>query len=134
MSDPFPAVELREQYDYLAPDGSEIRLLVDMRRGGLCHCTLPGRSVSKATSHKTVDEVWYCISGTGEIWRKNSSGERIMPLHKGMSVAILQGTAFQFRAIGDDPLVLLTTTIPPWPGPDEAIPEKGTWDAVKTRA
>jgi hypothetical protein len=52
-------------YDYLAPDGSEIRLLPEVGGGGLCHCILPVGKVSKAVSHKTVDEICYFLSCQG---------------------------------------------------------------------
>ncbi|MEK6283898.1 MAG: hypothetical protein AABN95_26395 [Acidobacteriota bacterium] len=44
MTKPQPSLKLKtlpEQYDYLAPDGSEIRLLPDVSGGGLAHCRLP---------------------------------------------------------------------------------------------
>ena len=44
--------------DYLAPDSSEIRLLLDCPEGGVSHCTLPAGATSLAVRHKTVDEVW----------------------------------------------------------------------------
>src|SRR5262245_33571130 len=58
---------LKPEYDYLAPDVSEIRLLVAGNTGSLCHCTLPERGISSAVYHKTVEEIWYCISGQGEV-------------------------------------------------------------------
>jgi mannose-6-phosphate isomerase-like protein (cupin superfamily) len=61
---------LKPEYDYLAPDGSEIRLLIAGSAGSLCHCTLPVGGVCSAVYHKTVEEIWYCISGQGEVWRK----------------------------------------------------------------
>lgn len=49
---------IASEYDYLAPDGSEIRLLADLEGGGLAHCTLPSGRVSVAQRHKTVEEIW----------------------------------------------------------------------------
>lgn len=48
------SLQLPIEYDYLAPDGSEIRLLRSMKGGGLAHCTLPPGAVSQAVRHKTV--------------------------------------------------------------------------------
>ncbi len=45
---------LQEKYDYLAPDGSEIRLLPNVNSGGLCHCTLPVGGVSKPVCHRSM--------------------------------------------------------------------------------
>jgi hypothetical protein len=45
-------------FDLLAPDGSEVRLLVSTTRGSMVHCTLPPGGVSKAVTHRAVEEVW----------------------------------------------------------------------------
>ncbi len=119
--------ELTEAYDYLAPDKSEIRLLPSMTYGGMAHCTLPPGMVSDAVKHKTVEEIWYVISGHGEIWRKNDSDEEVTPLQSGTSISIPVGTEFQFRNLGEDSLRIIIATMPPWPGSDEAISVSGYW-------
>ena len=53
--------------DVLAPDGSEIRLLPQTTGGSMVHCTLPPGAVSLAVTHRTVDELWYVLSGEGEL-------------------------------------------------------------------
>ena len=63
----FEHKQLGESYDYLAPDGSEIRLLPNVKGGGMCHCTLPPGKKSLAVKHKTVEEIWYFLSGQGEV-------------------------------------------------------------------
>jgi mannose-6-phosphate isomerase-like protein (cupin superfamily) len=115
----FHTKALLEKYNYLAPDGSEIRLLVELRGGGLCHCKLPEGKVSAAVYHKTVEELWYFLSGEGEVWRKHTDKE--------VSVSVPVGTAFQFRNTGRSPLCFVITTMPPWPGEDEAVPTDGKW-------
>lgn len=115
-------------YDYLAPDGSEIRLLPEVGGGGLCHCTLPVGKVSKAVSHKTVDEIWYFLSGKGQVWRKRSErNESVVDVSRGTSINIPFSTQFQFRNTGDEPLCILIATIPRWPGPEESIDVEGKW-------
>ena len=52
-------------FDYEAPDGSEIRLLSQGFYSGLCHCTLRPGQHSGAVSHRTVEELWYFLSGHG---------------------------------------------------------------------
>ena len=44
----FETKRLPSESDYLAPDGSDIRLLPDMNGGGLCHCTLAPSKTSLA--------------------------------------------------------------------------------------
>ena len=118
---------LSEKYDYLAPDGSEIRLLVDGANGGLCHCTLPAGKVSAAVHHKSVEEVWYCLAGEGEVWRRQNEREETVAVRAGASLSIPPGTSFQFRNNGLGPLCFIITTMPPWPGPQESVPSQGKW-------
>ena len=123
----FETKRLPQDYDYLAPDGSEIRLLTQVQGGGLCHCALPEAGVSEPVYHKTVEELWYCISGQGEVWRKQGFREEITPVYSGVSLSIPVGTAFQFRNTGVEPLCFLIATMPPWPGKEEAITAQGKW-------
>lgn len=116
-----------KNYDYLAPDGSEIRLLTRGQDGGLCHCTLPPNTVSQAVKHKSVEEIWHFLSGEGEIWRKSSSRESVMRVQEGVSLLIQKDTDFQFRNTGSAPLRFLIVTMPNWPGPAEAILVTGHW-------
>jgi mannose-6-phosphate isomerase-like protein (cupin superfamily) len=116
------------KYDYLELDGSEIRLLAETDRGGLAHCTLPEAGISKAVNHKTVEEIWYFLSGKGEVWRKQTVGiESIDEVMQGISITIPRDTNFQFRNTGKEPLCFIITTMPPWPGSDEVIITKGIW-------
>jgi mannose-6-phosphate isomerase-like protein (cupin superfamily) len=126
----FKTKQLPAAYDYLAPDGSEIRLLAEVQGGGLCHCTMPAGGVSKAVSHRTVEEIWYCLSGRGQVWRRLAESEECVDVSPGISLSIPVGTAFQFRTIGSEPLCFLIVTIPRWPGPEEALPAQGAWEAV----
>ena len=49
--------KLSASADYLAPDGSEVRLLVEGTRGGTAHFTLPAGTVSRAVKHRTAEEL-----------------------------------------------------------------------------
>ena len=118
---------LPEKPDYLAPDGSEIRLLPNLKGGGLCHCVLPCDGISKAVTHKTVDEVWYFISGQGVVWRKADNIEEEIPVKAGICITIPVGTHFQFKNIGKEPLEFIILTSPCWPGADEAVPVTGKY-------
>ena len=118
---------LMQKYDYLAPDGSEIRLLVDGEHGGFAHCVLPAGKVSVPVRHRTVEELWYVIEGQGEIWRRREEDERVDQIRAGDSVSITVGTSFQFRAAASADLKLLLATMPPWPGKQEAVSVQGKW-------
>jgi mannose-6-phosphate isomerase-like protein (cupin superfamily) len=114
------AVCLKPEYDYRAPDGSEIRLLIAGSAGSLCHCTLQAGGISSAVYHETVEEIWYCLSGHGEVWRKYENND-VTPVYEGVSLNIPTGIAFQFRNNGTEPLCFLITTMPPW---QEKKPER----------
>jgi len=93
----------------------------------MAHFTLePGRT-SAAVTHKTVEEVWYILTGTGEMWRRQDGREEVTMLAPGVALTIPLGTDFQFRNTGDAPLTFVLVTMPPWPGPDEAVPVEGHW-------
>ena len=129
MSAPWETRSVPDHYDALASDGSEIRLLVRVAGGSMVHCTLPPGGVTRAVCHRTVEEVWYFLGGRGQVWRKQGEVEETTDVRPGMALSIPLGTHFQFRATGTDPLTFVITTVPPWPGPDEAVPVPGAWPA-----
>ena len=118
---------LPKGHDTLAPDGSEIRLMSATSRGSMVHCTLNPGEVSLPVAHRTVDEVWYFLEGTGQLWRKYGDEERVVDVAPGVSLSIPVGAHFQFKTTGDRPLRFLIVTMPPWPGEDEAYPVPGRW-------
>lgn len=110
-----------------APDGSEIRPMLETRRGGLSHCTLPPGAVSLAVRHKTIEEIWYFLGGAGEVWRKLEGREEVVPVGPGVSISLPTGVHFQFRNTGREPLSFVIATMPPWPGMDEAVRVDDHW-------
>jgi mannose-6-phosphate isomerase-like protein (cupin superfamily) len=129
MSVPWQTRLVPGGYDALAPDGSEIRLLVQVRGGSMVHCTLPAGAVTRAVRHRTVEEVWYFLGGQGQVWRKRDGVEEVAEVRPGLALSIPPGTDFQFRATAAAPLTFVITTMPPWPGADEAVPVPGAWPA-----
>ena len=90
--------------DVLAPDGSEVRLLGCTDKGSMAHFTLPPNAVAKAVSHRTVEEVWYFLSGHGRMWRRLGAQEETIAVGPGISITIPVGTHFQFRSDTNEPL------------------------------
>ena len=118
--------------DVVAPDRSDVRVLARTERGSMAHFELaPGRA-STAIRHRTVDEIWFVLSGRGELWRKQGNREDIVALEPGVSVTIPVGTHFQFRASGDTALEAVGVTMPPWPGDAATIPVPGKWKASES--
>ena len=93
----------------------------------MVHCSLPPGQTSLAVAHRTVEEVWYFLAGRGEVWRKLGEREEVVEVSPGASLSIPLGAHFQFRNTGDTPLRFVLTTIPPWPGTEEAYRVPGYW-------
>ena len=127
----FATKQLGEAYDVLAPDSSEIRLLVATTRGSLAHGTLsPGR-VSLAIAHRTVEEVWYVTAGRGQVWRQQDDHETVVDVEAGTALTIPTGVHFQFRTSGLEPLRFVMCTMPPWPGEQEAMRVPDYWPVIE---
>jgi mannose-6-phosphate isomerase-like protein (cupin superfamily) len=115
--------------DVIAPDGCEVRILAATERGSMAHFTLGSGAVARAVAHRTVEEVWYFLSGRGRMWRRLGQQEETVEVAPGFSLAIPLGTRFQLRNDGDQPLTAVAVTMPPWPGEDEAYFVDGPWPA-----
>jgi len=113
--------------DAVAPDGSEVRILLGLKSGGMAHFELPPGQTSKAVAHRTVEEIWYFLSGRGEMWRKQGSREAVVPVGPDVCLTIPLGTNFQLRSFGGEPLTAIGITMPPWPGEAEAYQVDGRW-------
>lgn len=93
----------------------------------MAHFQLAPGQVSTAVTHRTVEEIWYVVSGAGQMWRRQGQLEEVTDLVPGLCLTIPLGTAFQFRAATTSPLAVVAITMPPWPGQDEAILVSGPW-------
>ena len=124
----FESSRIADDYDLLAPDGSEIRLLHSTSSASVVHCSLPAAAVSLPVRHRTVSEIWYFLAGRGQVWRLQANREEVLEVQAGISLTIPLGTSFQFRNTGDAALEFIIVTMPPWPGADEAILlDDGKW-------
>jgi len=123
----FTTSRLSRERDVVATDGSDVRILQSLSGGALAHFSLAPGHTSTAIVHRTVEEIWYFLSGRGEMWRKQDRREEVVSVEAGVCVTIPLGTHFQFRSIGNEPLTALATTMPPWPGDGEAVVVPGPW-------
>jgi len=119
--------------DSVAPDGSDVRMLVGLDAGGLAHFELAPGETATAVAHRTVEEVWYFLTGRGQMWRKHDEREEVVDVYPGVAITIPLGTHFQFRSFGHEPLGAVGTTIPPWPGEGEAYFVSGKWEPTVPR-
>ncbi len=124
-----PTGRRAESADAFAPDGSEIRLLLGApeaaTRASLVEVTLDAGQVSRPVRHRSVEELWYVLSGTGRVWRcppdRDPASVDPVAVGPGDALVIPTGWSFQFAA-GESALTFLCFTSPPWPGEDEAQP------------
>ena len=130
-----PPVGRRSGDAIIAPDGSEVRLLLTDEHGAtrcsVVEVTLGAGEISRPVRHRTVEEAWYVLSGTGEVWRcpPGIPVTAVPPMRMvaGDAIVIPTGWGFQFRADAGSDLRFVCVTMPAWPGMDEAVdvPEGG---------
>jgi mannose-6-phosphate isomerase-like protein (cupin superfamily) len=123
----FGSIELPAERTTVAPDGSDVRVLLGLAGGGMAHFALAPGACSVPVRHRTVEEIWFVVSGAGTMWRSTGGTEVETRLGPGVCITIPQGTSFQFRADGDAALAIVGVTMPPWPGDGEAIRARGPW-------
>lgn len=124
---PFDTRTVAEAPRVTAPDGSDVRVLLNVPGGSMAQFELPAGQVSLAVTHRTVDEIWYVVRGRGAMWRKQGEREETVTLEPGVCLTIPLGTHFQFRADESESLTAVGITMPPWPGADEAYGVPGRW-------
>jgi mannose-6-phosphate isomerase-like protein (cupin superfamily) len=129
MNHPFQSMRLPANPSVVAPDGSDVRILLGLAMGGMAHFELGAGQVAQAVTHHSVEEIWFVVSGMGEMWRKQDAHEEVITLEPGVCLTIPLGTHFQFRASAKSHVAAIGITMPPWPGEGEAIKVPGPWVA-----
>lgn len=120
--DPFATLAPGAGFRTTAPDGAAVEVLLATRGGSMARFTLIPGQATDPVIHRSVEEIWLVTAGRGEIVRRQAGRTERTALVPGLSLTIPHGTAFRFRAAPDAGLEILAITMPPWPGPDEAIP------------
>jgi mannose-6-phosphate isomerase-like protein (cupin superfamily) len=126
----FASMRLPAELSGVAPDGSEVRVLLGLAGGSMAHFELAPGQISRAVAHKTVEEIWFFLTGRGEMWREQDGVSETVEVSPGMCLTIPLGTRFQFRSSGDEPLSAVGVTMPPWPGDGEADLVDGPWQTT----
>src|SRR5439155_14585150 len=101
MSD-FATGRLPAAPDVVAPDGSDVRVLLGLAGGGMAHFELAAGETSVAVAHRTVEEIWFFLGGRGEMWRRQGDREEVVSVGPGVCVTLPLGTRFQFRSFGPE--------------------------------
>lgn len=104
--------------DAVAPDGSDVRVLLSCDIASMAHFELAPRQTSVAVQHRTLMEMWYFLSGRGEMWRRSerTGDEETVEVYTGVALTIPSHTVFQFRSTSNEPLAAVGVTMPAWPG------------------
>ena len=126
MSD-FSTLHLPAEPTTVAPDGSDVRVLLSLQGGSMAHFELAAGKVTHAVTHRSIEEVWYVVAGRGEMWRRQGEREETIALEPGVCLTIPCGTHFQFRASLTHAVSAIGVTMPPWPGDGEATVVDGPW-------
>ena len=114
----FSFMQVGHQAPFLADDGSIIRNLPSLGNVQTVQCTLRPNEVIQACVHKTVSQIWYVISGEGEVWLKDKLGiETVNKINSGTSFTVPLGFSFQFRNTGSVNLEIFIVNASPWSGP-----------------
>jgi len=125
----FATMRLPADRTVVAPDGSDVRVLLGLAGGSMAHFALAAGQVARAVTHRTVEELWFVVAGRGEMWRRQAGHEEVVPLEPGVCLSIPLGTHFQFRASATEGVAAVAVTLPPWPGEGEAVFVEGPWRA-----
>src|SRR5262245_43468904 len=104
MGSMFDTKVVPAERDVVAPDGSDVRVLLGLAGGTMAQFELAAGATSVAVRHRTVEEIWFVVSGWGSLWRRLGDDDTIVDLDAGVCVTIPVGTEFQFRSEGDAPL------------------------------
>jgi len=124
-----PIVRLNSASLVTAPDGSSLHLLARTKHASLCHGELKANTVSTAVMHKTVEELWYVLSGEGSFYCEALNAGAPFDIGDGTSFALPPRSVFQFKCTSEHSLRFVITTLPAWPGDHEIITAShAVWD------
>ena len=92
MDQAFQTMQLPGTPDVVAPDGSDVRVLLRLGRGSMAHFELAAGQVSRPVAHRFVEEIWYVLHGHGLMWRRQAGREETVDLLRpGTCVSIPAG-------------------------------------------
>ena len=129
MDQDFATMQLPDAPDAVAPDGSDVRVLLRLGRGSMAHFELGAGRVSRAVAHHAVDEIWYILAGQGQMWRRQADRQGPFRCAQVPACPFPRARISSSGPLRDGPLAAVGVTMPPWPGDNEAYEVPGAWDA-----
>ena len=115
---------LAELESFITLDGSSIRELAGpswtpAREQSLAEATVPVGGATAAHYHRTIEELYYIVAGTGTM----RLGEEERGVKGGDCIVIPPGAEHKLTNTGVDPLVLLCCCAPPYSDEDTVLTE-----------
>lgn len=112
-----------------APGGghAEIRHLVRSPQGDLTHAVCHAGAVAPTHHLPELDEMYFVLAGSGEIWRQAAGRSAVTALRPGRWVQMPAGSRFQYRASRHSSLVFLVVVMPGWRPHLFHVVEGGPW-------
>jgi mannose-6-phosphate isomerase-like protein (cupin superfamily) len=112
---------------FITLDGSAIRELAGpawtpARNQSLAEATIPVGSATTAHYHRTTEELYYLVAGTGRM----RLGEEELGVGRGDCIVIPPGAEHKLTNTGSEPLVLLCCCAPPYSDGDTVLTEPAT--------
>lgn len=92
-----------------------------------CRASLPANTTSCPVRHRSIEEIWYVLAGSGDFYCSGIDEGKPFRLSPGVHFLLPAATEFQFRSDRDGPLEVFIVTAPPWPGDEEAQQASGVW-------
>src|SRR3954471_17024465 len=100
MMETFTTTRLPKAPAAVAPDGTDVRLLLQLKQGSFAHFELaPGRT-SFAVAHRTIEEIWFFLAGRGQVWRRNRCRRRQSRSMQASASQFPSGPSSSFVALG----------------------------------
>jgi mannose-6-phosphate isomerase-like protein (cupin superfamily) len=115
---------LDELESFITLDGSSIRELAGpawtpAREQSLAEATVPVGGATTAHYHRTIEELYYIVAGTGTM----RVGEEERGVRRGDCIVIPPGAEHKLSNAGAEPLVLLCCCAPPYSDEDTVLTE-----------
>ena len=115
-------VNINECPQFVTKDTSKIREILAPRNSilkmqSLAEAVVPAGSATEEHFHATSEEIYYILSGTGEMQVEGQS----IPVQQGDAIALLPGEKHKIWNRGDADLVFLCMCVPPYEHDDTVI-------------
>jgi mannose-6-phosphate isomerase-like protein (cupin superfamily) len=119
---------------YTSPSGkTEIRMLPNLPSGEITHATIGARETSNPAYLDSLQEFFFVLTGSGELWRSAGSAAELVELRPNRCVSIPPTVNFQYRS-NENPITFLVVVAPRWSADHWHEAKEGLWDPLTGEA